>query len=78
MFRGSLGDLPSFLRSRNRAGLFLNRRLTWVAECFDREGAFDRYGGRGGRTVLSNVGSGQRRDILVRLVGVSSYGGVRL
>ena len=36
MFWGALGDSPCFLASRNRAGLFLNKRLTCVAECFDR------------------------------------------
>ncbi len=64
LFRGSM-DVPSFLSSRSRAGLFLNRRLTWVAECFDREGAaWDRFDGR---TVEpadpSKVGSERRRDI---------------
>ncbi len=33
----SLPEMPSsFLSSRNRAGLFLNRRFTCVAECLDR------------------------------------------
>lgn len=36
MFWGALGDTPCFLARRNRAGLFLNKRFTWVAECFDR------------------------------------------
>ncbi len=32
-------DRLVMLSSRSRVGLFLNRRLTWVAECFDREDA---------------------------------------
>jgi len=66
---GAVGNFPSFLRSRNRAGLFLNRRLTWVAECLDRAAALivDAFDGRTVRAAeaadLSIDESGRRRDI---------------
>ena len=70
----AVGNFPSFLRSRNRAGLFLNRRLTWVAECLDRAAALivDAFDGRTVRAAeaadLSIDGSGRRRDISIVLL----------
>lgn len=73
MFWGVLGDNPCFLASRNRAGLFLNKRLTWVAECFDRTMAtvfLDRYddgctaSGAAHRSIPI-LGKEQRRRVMV-------------
>ena len=36
MLLGEEFEAVAFFKRRNRAGLFLKRRFTWVAECLDR------------------------------------------